>query len=450
MRAAGHTVHQYVVPNPTKFLPTLASLANSPYNIGAARQAVRRAREVGADVAHIHNTWFALSPSVPSALSRAGLPVVTTMHNYRAICISGTLFRDGVQCTSCLGGHAGAGIVHRCYENRGLSTVASATVELHRLLGTWTKHTDLVLVPSETARDVFIRDGYDPAKLWVKENFTVDPGPRLAPPSASRTVLFVGRLRREKGTQALVEAWRRSRHDGLRLVVVGDGTGRPLMERTAPDDVTFTGTVPQHQVAELMLSARALIFPSLWLEPFGLTLIEAMAARLPVVGYDVSDSKRITGDGGLLVPPGDVDELARAIERLCDDALVDAIGNSGRTQYEQRFSPKVHTPALVEAYRGAAPAPQGLKRGPRPTAQPAMALVVSDPTGGVMPAVTPSAEATDVGSDVPRTPAAALPERRPKSPLAGSLKNGSEADDEDTPALLLSIPVADLYASSER
>jgi len=349
LRAAGHEVHQHVVPNPTKVAPTLGLLAQSPYNAGAARAAVERARAVDAEITHVHNTWFALSPSVPAALSRAGLPVVTTMHNYRALCISGTLFRDGHECTQCLGGRVLPGIVHGCYENRGLSVVASATQRMHRKLETWTEHTDMVIVPSETSRRIFVADGFDPDRLVVKDNFTGDPGPRPAPPSQSRTLLFVGRLRPEKGIGLLLEAWAASRHDGLELVVVGEDPHRAQLQASAPPGVTFTGALPSSEVAAAMQRARALVFPSVWQEPFGLTLVEAMAAGLPVVGFDVADTARIAGGGGLLVAPGDVPALACALDQL-GDATVDRLGSAGRRRYEEHFGPAAQAPALEAVY----------------------------------------------------------------------------------------------------
>ena len=350
LRAVGHEVVQHVVPNPARLAPTLGLLAQSPYNVSAARAAVEHARAVSADVVHVHNTWFAQSPSVVLALSRAGLPVVATMHNYRAMCIRGTLFRDNHECTECLGGSVLPGVRHGCYENKGLSAVAGVTLSVHRALRTWTEHPDLLLVPSETMRSTFLAYGFDADSVVVKDHFTVDPGPRPRPASASRTVLFVGRLRQEKGIHVLMEAWRRWAPPDLELVVVGADADRRTRESGTPPGARFTGQLPPGEVAELMLTARALVFPSLWQEPFGLILIEAMAAGLPVAGFRAGDAERIMGTGGLLVAGESPADLGAALAQLRDDGLVDRLGAAGRARYLDSFDAAGHTAALEAAY----------------------------------------------------------------------------------------------------
>ena len=208
-------------------------------------------------------------------------------------------------------------------------------------------------MPSETARNIFVAEGFPADRTVLKDNFTPDPGPRPAAPSRSRTVVFVGRLRPEKGTHALLEAWRRSAHAGLELVVIGDDPDRAALEAAAPADVVFRGTLPPEEVAQAMLAARALVFPSLWQEPFGLILIEAMAAGLPVVGFRVADAARIVGPGGVLVEQGDVPGLAGALDALADDALVDRLGRAGRERWEAAFSPAPQAAALAAAYERA-------------------------------------------------------------------------------------------------
>ena len=83
----------------------------------------------GVDVAHFHNTFFRISPAAYYVCRRRGVPVVQTLHNYRLLCPSATLYRNGGVCESCLGKSAAwPGIRHACYRDSRLETsvVASA------------------------------------------------------------------------------------------------------------------------------------------------------------------------------------------------------------------------------------------------------------------------------------------------------------------------------------
>ncbi|HKQ01822.1 MAG TPA: glycosyltransferase, partial [Actinomycetes bacterium] len=213
---AGHEVVPYVAENPQGPGPTAAAMLASPWNPAAARKLRSAARRARPDVAHVHNTWFALTPSVVAALDGIGVPVVVTLHNYRLLCANASLFRDGRPCEDCVGTHPWHGVQHRCYRGSAVSSTAvAATISLNRALGTWDRHVRLFLALNDFARDRFVTGGLPPDRVWVKPNSVGDPGRRAGPPSASRTVLFAGRLVPEKGVGVLLDAWRRHAPPGL-------------------------------------------------------------------------------------------------------------------------------------------------------------------------------------------------------------------------------------------
>lgn len=354
LRSAGHQVVQDIVANPTTVRASAAALARAPWNNAAARRVRTLAKRECPDVAHVHNTWFADSPAVIEALSEAGVPVVATLHNYRLLCVNGVLFRDGKPCLDCVGSSPLPGVVHRCYRgSAALSSVAASTIAVHRLLRTWEERVAVLLVPTDFARDTFVRAGLPPGRLLVKSHFTEDPGPRRTPPSVSSTVLFVGRLTEEKGVGVLLEAWERFDEPSLELLVIGDGPLRGRLEADAGRRVRFLGRLSPTAVRRHMLEARVLVFPTVWLEPFGMVLIEAMACGLPVVASDIADAASILGAAadGLLVRPADAVALAGALRRLEDGETLDAAGAAGRARYEALFTPAAGLSGLENAYR---------------------------------------------------------------------------------------------------
>src|SRR5581483_9739932 len=169
----------------------------------------------------------------------------------------------------------------------------------------------------------------------------VEPGEPDEPPH----VLYAGRLSAEKGVLELVEAAR-----GLPLVVAGDGPLRDRLPRAL-------GWVPHDELLRLYVRAAVVACPSRR-EGFGVACAEAMAHARPVVAADVGGLRDLVVDGetGLLVPPGDVGALRRALERLLGDAdLRRRLGKSARQRILERFTWERAVSLTVTAYEDALP-----------------------------------------------------------------------------------------------
>jgi len=354
LRAAGHEVVAHVVDNPEGAGAAAAALARSTWNAAAARAVRDLARAVRPDVAHVHNTWYALSPSVYGALHDRGVPVVATLHNYRLLCVNGLLFRDGAPCTDCVGRLPWPGVRHRCYRGSAATSAAVAgMLAVHRARGTWSRDVDLWLALTGYARDQLLAGGLPADRTVVKPNTVPDPGPRARPPSASDTVVFAGRLVPEKGVAQLLDAWARAGRSPLRLMVLGDGPLRAELAARRLPGVELAGRRPPEEVRAAMLAARALVFPSRWDEPSSLVVLEALAAGLPVVAADVGAVRELA-PGATLVPPDDVAAWSAALDRLGDPAGLDAAGAAGRARWSAAFSPAAGLRDLEGAYARAA------------------------------------------------------------------------------------------------
>lgn len=356
LRRAGHEVVQHQVENPEGNAAALGALALAPWNPLAAHQVGSLAQSLRPDVAHLHNTWFTLSPAVFRALHRAGTPVVLTLHNYRLVCSNALLFRDGRPCELCVESHPWHGLRHRCYRGSvGASAAAAATIALNRAVGTWGRHIDVFLALTEFARSLLVRGGLPEERVIVKPNSVPDPGPRPNPPSASRTVLYVGRLSEDKGILSLLDAWQEAAVADLELVVVGDGPLRGEVEGRGSARVRVTGRLAPDRVRELMLSSRALVFPSLWYEGQPMVILESLAAGLPVLaGNHGGTMATLQGmEGEWLLKPGDRAAWQMGLARLAHPGALDAAGERSRALYERGFTPEASLAGLEAAYRRA-------------------------------------------------------------------------------------------------
>jgi glycosyltransferase involved in cell wall biosynthesis len=316
------------------------------------------------DVAHVHNFWMEVSPSVHAACRDAGVATVQTLHNYRLICANALLLRNGNVCTDCVGHGTWKGIARRCYQGSFLaSALVTRMIASNRLRGTWHNHVDAFIALSHHERSLFSASGCVPGDaVHVKPNFLDDPGKSANPPSSSTTAVFIGRLSTEKGGTWLIDAWKQSlgRH-GARLLIVGDGPDGPALRRLAAEGgsdtrIEFAGFCEPATVLEHLRHARFCIVPSIFYEPFSRVALEAFACGRPVIASDVGGLAELVEHErtGLKIPLSDTNAFRGGIERMAtDDRLVDAMGQAARSSYLSRFTPEINLGMLLDIYRSA-------------------------------------------------------------------------------------------------
>jgi len=356
----GHRVSRLVVesstiPEAMTVRDQLGLAARTVWSRPAARAVRRAIRRFRPDVVHAHNTFPLLSPSVYDACADAKVPIVHTLHNFRLICPSATLFRDGRPCTDCVGRPvAWPGIVHACFQaSRSRTAVIAASHALLRLRRGLDRVTFIAL--SEFARDQLVRGGLRHGQIHVKPNFVEpDPGGRGVDSGA---FLYVGRLSTEKGVARLLEAWSRLPGD-VNLVVIGDGPMRPLVEGAAArqPNVRYHGPADRAAIIAAMKAARAVVVPSQWFEVAPVTVLEAFGSGVPVIGSRLGALAALVGEGdrGLLFDPHDADELARQVRLLHDSPeLAFELGGRARSAYLERYRGEENHAILARIYRAA-------------------------------------------------------------------------------------------------
>lgn len=177
------------------------------------------------------------------------------------------------------------------------------------------------------------------------------PGARL---------LFVGRLHERKGFPTAIEAFHLladGRAD-LRMVVAGNGEDRGAVDRLDPAlraRVMLLGSVPHDDLPPYHAACDVFLAPSVGGESFGIVLVEAMAAGLPVVASRIPGYDEVVTDGveGFLVPPRDPAAVAAAAAAVLDDpALARKMGEAGRER-SRRYDWAVVTGEVEAAYRDA-------------------------------------------------------------------------------------------------
>src|SRR5271169_3394899 len=139
LESRGHRVIRYEEHNSRIGNGNAAGAAiDAVWSSKSARLLTELVRRHRPDVVHFHNTFPLISPAAHYAVQREGVPVVQTLHNYRLLCPSATLFRDGAVCEECLERQSLLpAIAHGCYRGSRSATTAVATMlSVHRAAGT--------------------------------------------------------------------------------------------------------------------------------------------------------------------------------------------------------------------------------------------------------------------------------------------------------------------------
>lgn len=238
------------------------------------------------------------------------------------------------------------------------ATEKRSTMLLTRALARLSRKVDLLIANSETSLGEHLGIGYRPrASIFIPNGF--DPA-LFAPDDDDRgrvrrelgvtddNLLFglVGRYHEMKGHRVLIAAAERvaGRFPDARFAFVGAATAGnvELEARIATTGLApaFILCGPRADVPSVMRALDVLCVPSLGAESFPNVLGEAMAAARPCIASDISDVAAILGDAGLLIPPGDVDALARAMAQLAEAGAAGRAetGARGRQRIVERYT----------------------------------------------------------------------------------------------------------------
>ncbi|MGB8274591.1 MAG: glycosyltransferase [Alphaproteobacteria bacterium] len=217
---------------------------------------------------------------------------------------------------------------------------------------------DAVIANSFQGREFHRRLGYRPRRFLVIDNgvdttlYRPDDEARekirrgLGIPNDVFVVASVARVDPMKGHTVLLDAL--GRLPGVAVLAIGDKT------EELPERPGLYRLGERRDVPELLAASDAFVSSSLYGEGFSNAVVEAMAAGLPAVVTDVGDSRRIVGDTGIVVPPGDPESLARAMKVLANEEpeVRTERRRRARQRVEAHFSLAHSMEAFDALYRG--------------------------------------------------------------------------------------------------
>jgi glycosyltransferase involved in cell wall biosynthesis len=302
-------------------------------------------------VYHLHNWSHILSASIFRSLSVVRLRTLMHAHDFFLACPNGAFadYRAGRPCdltplsSACISTNCD----RRNYTQK-LWRVARHAVR--RSLWDLRKHQTNVLMIHEGMKEPFLRSGYSAAQLHTVRNPSMPYSSTRIEAEKNREFAFIGRVEEEKGVSDFLEA---ARLAGVPARIVGDGKMRAeLAERYT--EATFHGWQSPAGIAELIKSARMLVVPSRYPEPFGLVITEALGSGIPVILPNSALLRaEVTEHGiGIACNTRSIAELSEAIRAAAMDDI--GIETMSREAFRLRDvlspSPEIWSDQIISFY----------------------------------------------------------------------------------------------------
>jgi glycosyltransferase involved in cell wall biosynthesis len=288
------------------------------YNRNARERISALVRARRPDIAHMHNIYHHLSPSILGALKQEGVPTVLTAHDLKLACPNYKMLTHAQVCERCKGGHIWNVAVHRCMKNSfALSALIAVESAVHRMLRLYAAHLDRIIAPSRFYRDKLIEWGWPNQRVIYLPNFApthFEP----TPVPGQGGLLYFGRLSEEKGIATLIQA---SALSGVPVTIAGTGPNAAefsQLAETTRAPVTFAGYKTGPQLAELLKQTRAVVLPSEWYENAPMSVLEAYSAGRPVLGAAIGGIPEliIEGESGWTFEAGNTEILAEKMKEV--------------------------------------------------------------------------------------------------------------------------------------
>jgi len=302
-------------------------------------------------IVHFHSFTKALSSSVIRAAADSGFKRVLTMHDYFVACPNGGFYDYNkaeicglrAMSPSCIGTNCDkrkyAHKLWRCTRQAaqirkgrvpsGVDALISVSDYSERLLRPYLPETAAVY---RVRNPISVRNE-GPEKVSERGLFS-----------------FAGRLSMEKGPHLFARA---ASVTGVEAAFIGDGPMRGQLEEIMPGAV-FSGWLRQENVVRLMRESRALVFPSLWHETLGLTVLQAKALGIPaIVSSGCAASELVEhGEDGLIFEKGSVEDLAEKIKIMCNNSAARRMGKTAHRRYwDEPWTLENHAQELMRVYR---------------------------------------------------------------------------------------------------
>ncbi|WP_283680560.1 glycosyltransferase family 4 protein [Clostridium perfringens] len=270
------------------------------------------------DIVHVHNTFPLISPSIYWISKKYNAKVINTIHNYRFICASANLYRDGKICEKCMRNRI-YGLKNKCYRNSYFqTTLLLLSNYFNRIIKSYEKVDKYICLTkfNKSKMKKIINEG----KIVIKGNFESNIEKDKSLFEKRENFVYLGRLEKAKGIDLLVKAWKKNQAD--KLIIIGDGELKKeiidFIDQNNIENIEVVGSLKRDKAMNIIKKSKSLIFPSQCYETFGLVAIEALKRGTPIIANNLGSVPEllINKKCGILKKMNNEDDIINAIKEF--------------------------------------------------------------------------------------------------------------------------------------
>ncbi len=337
-----------------KIIPKVAKFI---YSFEAKRKIEKLIKKEKPDIAHLHNIYHHITPSILPILKKYHIPAVQTLHDFHLISPNYILYseKDGIH-EECSHGKYWKAIIHKCIKNsRSASALSAAKMYFEKITKIYTKNVDMFISPSQFLMNKYIENGFPADKICFLRHFVEldEYKPKFSP---GKYILFFGRLHAQKDVKTLIEAV--SELPDIDLKIVGSGREeKSLLELIAKKNaknIELLGARYGKNLKDIIKNSAFVVVPSAWYENAPFAVLESFALGKPVIASNLGGLPELIKhkSTGLLFRAGDADDLKEKILSLSlYPCLIRTMGVQARLFVEKNFSPEKHYQDLMSIYK---------------------------------------------------------------------------------------------------
>ncbi len=328
---------------------------NGIYNVEAKKKVKLLIEKTAPDIAHIHNIFYQISPSILTPLKEAGIPIVQTLHDYNMICASNYMYNKGEICQKCYRNRYYNILINRCFHDSiPVSMLAFFAKVIHHYFQLYQQKIDVFISPSHFLKDKLVANGIRNSKI------TVLPHPidlNEYDPNYDEFedyVIFAGTFIKQKGIRTLIKAFESL---PIKLLLLGTGPLWPEIKNYVKTkkikNIELTGFLQGENFKNMIKNAKFVVVPSEWYENSPLIIYESFAMGKPVIASNMGGMPELVDQKvGRLFKMGDIEDIRVKVKELYyNDDLIKTLGRNARTKAEGCFANSLHYGRIKNIYQ---------------------------------------------------------------------------------------------------
>jgi len=329
------------------------------YSFEAKKKLEKLISQERPDVAHLHNIYHQISPSILHSLKKFNIPVVMTLHDLKLSCAQYLMLAKSEVCEACINNTYYHCFLKKCIKDSRLKSLLG-TIEMylhHNILHIYDL-VDYFISPSQFLIDKIREMGFRSKRIILLRNMLSAEEYIPSHSFQEGDIVYVGRLSKEKGLMTLLDAVKEIRN--VTLNIVGEGPLKDQVDaKIRKENITnviLCGYKTGDELKNLIKNSLFIVLSSQCYENSPMSILEAFTFGKPVIGSRIGGIPELVMDGktGLTFEAGSVSDLRSKIQYLLDNPVkIEIMGRNARDLAVREFNSEKYYEKLMAIYREA-------------------------------------------------------------------------------------------------